>query len=185
MATSRPLSEFYTQSIVNARDATETRTLQSLWSEHTVVLLFLRRLGCSVCRAYADEIRENISSIELNGTKVVALSFEKLGEGSDFDNSFTAGGYWTGPLYVIDKSVYEQLFGRKGFLNGVYGLFTMDREGLERANRRNIQGNVVGDGFVLGGQFVLSQTGEVLLDHRQTQYGDDASIEEIVNAIPT
>ncbi len=118
---------------------------------------------------------------EEKGVALVALSFEAIGEGSDSDRSFEKGGFWSGPLYTIDKEVYSKLFGRKGFLNSFYGLLDMDTDAVKAA--KEMPGNLKGDGFQLGGQFVIAKGGEVLLDHRQKRYGDDASPVSIWKAL--
>lgn len=168
--------------IVNARDPTDTGPLCALWRDKPVVLLFLRRLGCPICRAYIQELSKAAYLFEQMGVHLVCLSFEELGQGSDYDRSFEAGKYWTGPLYTIDKSVYAQLFGRKGFFDNFYGLFDMDKDALKSVKEQNVKGNFSGDGFQLGGQFVIDTKGNVLLDHRQKLFGDDAKFTDILQA---
>lgn len=174
--------DFSEQPIQNAYNLHEIKILSQLWQEKPVLLLFLRRLGCRICRAYAQEIQENLYRIEKKAT-VIALSFEVPGTGSDSDNSFSNGQYWKGPMYVVPKSMYETLFGRKTLFQGMYGIFTIDPVGQMRAEKRNIKGNLQGDGFVLGGQFIISPDGKVLLDHRQRNYGDDATVDDILNIL--
>ena len=169
--------------IVNARDATDKRPLCSLWKDKPVVLLFLRRLGCPICRAYIQALSKAASLFEELGAQLICLSFEALGEGSDFDRSFEAGKYWSGPLYTIDKSVYAELFGRKGFFDNFYGLFDMDKDALKSVKDQKIEGNYKGDGFQLGGQFVVDTRGRVLLDHRQKLFGDDAKFGDLLKAV--
>lgn len=169
--------------IMNSRDVNDKRTLCSLWKEKPVVLLFLRRLGCPICRAYIQVFEKGKFFFEESGINIVCLSFESIGEGSDYDKSFEAGKYWSGPLYTIDKSVYAQLFGRKGFFDNFYGLLDIDKDAIQSVKDQKIVGNLRGDGFQLGGQFVIDTKGIVHLDHRQKLFGDDAKIEEIVNAI--
>lgn len=169
--------------IVNARDPNDKRPLCSLWKDKPVVLLFLRRLGCPICRAYIHALAKAKNLFEELGAELVCLSFEAIGEGSDYDHSFEAGKYWTGPLYTIDKSVYAQLFGRKGFFDNFYGLFDMDKKALQSVKDQNIKGNFSGDGFQLGGQFVIDTKGNVLLDHRQKLFGDDANFGDILKAV--
>lgn len=169
--------------IVNARDPTDKRTLSSLWSEKPTVLLFLRRLGCPICRAYIQGLSQAVHLFTGLGAQIVCLSFEALGEGSDFDRSFEAGKYWTGPLYTIDKSVYAQLFGRKGLFDNFYGLLDMDKAALEAVKEQNVKGNFRGDGFQLGGQFVVDTKGTVKLDHRQKLFGDDAPYTDLLKAV--
>jgi len=130
---------------------------------------------------YAGEMDKIRPLIERNGGQVIAMSFEFLGEGSDSDRSFEQFGFWKGPLYTIDQSVYGKLFGRKGMFDSFYGLLDMKKEAVEKA--KNVPGNYKGDGFQLGGQFVVSKEGKVLLDHRQKLFGDDARFDNLYDAI--
>lgn len=111
----------------------------------------------------------------------MCLSFERFGEGSDKDRSFEKGNYFRGPMYKIDKTVYESLFGRKG-AGSLYGLMDMSGERIKESRTRGVTGNFAGDGFVLGGSFVVDN-GAVTLDSRQRFYGDDASPADIETAL--
>ena len=57
------------------------------------------------------------------------------------------------------------------------------KEALKKANDNKVEGNLKGDGFQLGGQFVIDTDGSIKLDHRQKYYGDDAELEDILDAI--
>lgn len=162
--------------------------LHSLWESKPTLFLFLRRLGCALCRSYAKQMDRHRKAleelkIENQNIRVVAMSFEAFGEGSDSDRSFEAGGFWTGPLYVIDKRIYEKLFGRKGLTDSFFGLLDMDKDAVAAAKLAGIQGNLRGDGFQLGGQILVNTQGEVIFEHKQKRYGDDATFEEIQSAI--
>ena len=120
------------------------------------------------------------------GARVVCLSYERLGEGSDADRSFTSGAFFAGEMYRVEQGeVYAPLFGRKGLLQG-YGLGSLlsDKSGkLAVAQARGTTGNLTGDGMQLGGLFVLNGAGAVLLDKRQSYFGDDATNDEVLAAI--
>ncbi len=180
---SSSISAFYKMNITNLRNPQETMELSSLWKDKPCVLLFLRRLGCKLCRSYAQDMEEHRVELENKGVRVVCLSFESFGEDSDFDQSFDKLKFWNGPIYKINKKVYELLFNKKGLFNGLFGLLDMDKEALNKANEKKIDGNLKGDGFQLGGQFVIDTDGSVKLDHRQKYYGDDAELKEIIEAI--
>jgi prostamide/prostaglandin F2alpha synthase len=166
------LHTFAQTPIQNARAPAEVAQLQDLWRNAPCVLFFLRRLGCALCRTYIAGIEAVRAEYEKTGARLVCLSFESLGEGSDSDRSFEAGGYWKGELYTIPKPVYNDLFGRKGLTDGFYGLLDMNKEAYAAA--KHTPGNLKGDGFQLGGQFVVAKGGKVVLEHRQKRYGDDA-----------
>jgi hypothetical protein len=119
---------------------------------------------------------------EALGFRLICLSFESLGEGSDFDHSFTKYKFWNGPLYTINKLVYQELFGRKGLLDNFFGLLDIDKEAYERS--KTTPGNLKGDGFQLGGQFVVWK-GKVYFEHRQKLFGDDANLVDLFKALET
>lgn len=176
------LHKFALAPIQNARAPSEpTVQLQDLWRLAPCALFFLRRLGCALCRSYISRMEALRADYEARGVRLVALSFEALGEGSDSDRSFEAGGYWKGELYTISKTVYQELFGRKGLTDGFFGLLDMEKEAVAAA--KGTPGNFRGDGFQLGGQFVLAKGGKILLERRQRRYGDDATPAEIDSAI--
>ena len=175
------LHTFAQAPIQNARNPSDTAQLQDLWQDAPCALFFLRRLGCAICRTYAARIEAIREECETAGVRLVCLSFESLGEGSDSDRSFEAGGYWKGDLYTISKSVYGDLFGRKGLTDGFYGLLDMNKEAYTAA--KHTPGNFKGDGFQLGGQFVVAKGGKVVLERRQKRYGDDMPPEQIRAAL--
>jgi prostamide/prostaglandin F2alpha synthase len=175
--------QFAHRKITNARNPNETIYLGSLWEDKPCALFFLRRLGCPICRSYIQIIETIRAEYEKRGMRLVCLSFEAFGEGSDFDRSFTKYSFWNGEIYTIDMSIYKELFGRKGLLDNFYGLLDMDKEAYERS--KSTPGNLKGDGFQLGGQYVLDKGGKILLEHKQKLFGDDAKIMDLVKIFDT
>jgi prostamide/prostaglandin F2alpha synthase len=178
-----PITQFALRKITNARNTKELIYLEELWKEKPVALFFLRRLGCPICRAYIKVIEQYRAEYEKKGVSLVCLSFEAFGEGSEFDRSFEKYTFWNGPIYTIDKSVYQELFGRKGLLDNFYGLLDIDKEAYERS--KSVPGNMKGDGFQLGGQYILQKGGKIMLEHKQKLFGDDSKFEDIFNTLDT
>lgn len=152
------------------------KVLADLWATRPVLLVFLRRLGCAICRAYVEELKESMDELTLH-MDVAFLSFEEPGTGSDEDRSFST--IWNGPLYSFPKKHYKELFGKK-FFDGFYGLADMDTT-LQKKHKTT--GNYKGDGFVLGGQSIVVPGGQCILEHRQSRYGDDVSVKKILTTI--
>lgn len=132
---------------------------------------------------HAQDLESIRPEIEALGGRIYCVGHEHFGEGSDSDRSWEAGGYFRGTVWSNpDKSLYAELFTRKTLLSG-YGLFDMSRERLAQVKARNVTGNFKGDGFQLGGTFVIDTDGTVVLDSRAKFYGDDASNDAILTAL--
>ncbi len=175
------ITQFAKRQITNARNTNKVLLVEDLWADKPCAIFFLRRLGCPICRSYIKLVEEFREEYEEKGARLVCLSFEAFGEGSDSDRSFEKYSFWNGPIYTIDKIVYQELFGRKGMFDNFYGLLDMDKEAYERS--KQTPGNMKGDGFQLGGQFVVAKGGKVLLDHRQKLFGDDAKVPDILKKL--
>lgn len=173
------LTNFAANRVFDQRQSGRVLKLSDLWAEKPVLFLFLRRLGCAICRNYAAILRDAVSQFEAKGVQVVAITFENLGEDSDKDSSFSAGGYWTGPLYRVDKTVYHYIFGKKGIL----GILDIDKDALKSVRENKVSGNLKGDGFTLGGQILVAPPDRVVFEHKQARFGDDASVEELLKAV--
>lgn len=176
------LADWATMVVTDARSGA-TCSLETLWREQPVVILFLRRLGCALCRVTALEYSDARGAIEGAGAALVAVSFEAFGTGSDRDRSFERGQFFTGPVYTVAPAMYESLFGRKGLFNSFYGLADMSRTKLASCTERGVTGNLKGDGMLLGGQFVVEKGGRVIREKRQAFFGDDLTVEDVITAL--
>lgn len=173
------ITNFASNRIFDQRAPGTVLKLGELWADNPTLLLFFRRLGCPICRNYAKTIQEALPEFEKKGVRVVGISFEALGEGSDSDRSFEAGKFWTGELYTIDKSVYTYVFGKKS----IFGIFDIEKDALKQVRQNKISGNFKGDGLTLGGQIIVAPPNRVVFEHKQKRFGDDATVEEILAAI--
>ena len=134
--------------------------LHNLCADRPIVLVFLRRLGCQLCRLRAAEIDAARPAIEQAGCYVVCITFEYLGEGSDSDNSWARSQCWNGALLTDPtKELYTTLFRRKGFWDNFYGVFDVSTKRIKEAAKRGLAegSNYNGDGFMLGGLIVVDR----------------------------
>lgn len=134
--------------------------LHNLCIDRPIVLVFLRRLGCQLCRLRAAEIEAARPAIEQAGCYVVCITFEYLGEGSDSDNSWARSQCWNGALLTDPtKELYTTLFKRKGFWDNFYGVFDVSTKRIKEAAKRGLAdgSNYNGDGFMLGGLIVVDR----------------------------
>lgn len=65
--------------------------LQSLWQNQPVVVFFLRRFGCQVCRWMASEISKLEPDLRANGVSLAGVGPEELGL-----QEFKEGGFFKG-----------------------------------------------------------------------------------------
>jgi peroxiredoxin len=182
-----PLSDFADYTLFDAATKKPV-VLSELWARQPVVLVFLRRLGCQLCRLRAAEMDACRRSAAALGCVIVCVTFEYLGEGSDSDKSWARAQCWGGPLLTDpSKTLYRALFRRKGFTDNFYGLFDASTARLKESSARGFGegANFAGDGLMLGGTAVVDKGGAVLLDHRAQFFGDDASPEHVLAVLQT
>lgn len=65
--------------------------LQSLWQDQPVVVFFLRRFGCQVCRWMASEISKLEPDLRASGVALVGVGPEEFGL-----KEFKEGGFFKG-----------------------------------------------------------------------------------------
>uniref|UniRef100_A0A8C7QNB5 Prostamide/prostaglandin F synthase n=3 Tax=Oncorhynchus TaxID=8016 RepID=A0A8C7QNB5_ONCMY len=160
----------------------ESVELQSLWSDKPVVLFFLRRFGCQVCRWTAAEISKLEPDLTAHGIALVGIGPEETGL-----EEFKEGGFFKGDLYIDEKKqCYKDLgFKRYTALSVVpAALGKKVREVTTKAKAQGIQGNFTGDLLQSGGMLIVAKGGEkVLLHFVQDSPGDYVPLEDISKAL--
>lgn len=73
--------------------------LQSLWRDQPVVLFFLRRFGCQVCRWMASEISKLEADLTASGVALVGIGPEEFGL-----KEFKEGGFFKGCKQYLSSS---------------------------------------------------------------------------------
>lgn len=145
------------------------QTLSSLSSDHKVLLVFIRHLGCTFCRETVSSIAKFDDS--LKGKNLVPV-FVHMSDPEYADKFFST--YYQTPVHHISdpqrklfrslgiqRGTLLQLFGPKVLFKGIWaGLFK--GHGI---------GAVEGDPLQLGGVFVLSK-GQIIFEHRNTSASD-------------
>ena len=99
---------------------------------------------------------------------------------------FKKGNFFSiGDIYIDEKkSTYDALqFGKMGALSG-YGMLNpfVYIEGM-RASKRGISGNMQGDGFQLGGTFIVDKEGNIIFQHVQQSYTDHPTMDTLKAAV--
>lgn len=154
----------------------------SLWREQTVVLFFLRRFGCQVCRWMAAEVSKLEKDLKAHGIALVGIGPEETGV-----KEFKDGGFFKGDIYIDEKKqCYKDLgFKRYNAINVVPAAMGKKvREIASKASAEGIQGNFSGDLLQSGGMLIIAKGGEkVLLHFIQKSPADNPPLEEITKAL--
>lgn len=146
------------------------------WKNGPVVLYFIRRFGCIVCRHNATILSRCKAALDAKGVRFVAVAPERDGM-----EDFVAGEYFKGEVYADpNRACYKALRLKRASLLGI--LSKRVRQVIDRATNSGIKGNMKGDFKQLGGLFVITPDGDkghcqVLLEFRDAFFGDavDAS----------
>ncbi|GLD65065.1 redox-regulatory protein FAM213A-like isoform X1 [Lates japonicus] len=131
----------------------------------------------AVVMAEAAELSSLKPQLEELGVPLVAVVKENVGtEIQDFRPHFA------GDIYVDEKKHFygplQRKMGGLGFIRlGVWQNFM-------RAWRSGYQGNMNGEGFILGGVFVIGPGDQgILLEHREKEFGDKVDTADVLEAV--
>ncbi|KAF4093846.1 hypothetical protein AMELA_G00006350 [Ameiurus melas] len=156
--------------------------LGSLWKDKTVVMFFLRRFGCQICRWAAAEVSKLEKDLRENGVALIGIGPEETGL-----KEFKDGGFFKGEIYIDEKKqCYKDLgFKRYNAINLLpAALGKKVREIASKASNEGIQGNFSGDLLQSGGMLIVAKGGEkVLLHFIQETPGDLVPLEDITKAL--
>uniref|UniRef100_A0A672QSJ9 Peroxiredoxin like 2B n=1 Tax=Sinocyclocheilus grahami TaxID=75366 RepID=A0A672QSJ9_SINGR len=81
----------------------------SLWQEQTVVLFFLRRFGCQVCRWMSAEVSKLEKDLKANGVALIGIGPEEMGVKEFMDGGFFKGGGEKVLLHFVQKSPADNI----------------------------------------------------------------------------
>uniref|UniRef100_A0A668U3A3 Peroxiredoxin-like 2A n=1 Tax=Oreochromis aureus TaxID=47969 RepID=A0A668U3A3_OREAU len=144
----------------------KTFKAKSLWEKSGAVIMAVRPAELSSLKPQLDEL----------GVPLYAVVKEDVGtEVKNFRP------YFQGEVFLDEKRRFYGPRERK------LGLLAFLRVGVwmngVRAFRNGFVGNVLGEGFVLGGVFVIGQGQQgILLEHREIEFGDKVNIEDVLQA---
>ncbi|XP_042356659.1 prostamide/prostaglandin F synthase [Plectropomus leopardus] len=170
------------KNLLKCGETGESVELQSLWKDQPVVLFFLRRFGCQVCRWMASEVSKLESDMKASGVSLVGVGPEEFGL-----KEFKEGGYFKGSIYIDEqKKTYKDLgFKRYTAISVVpAALAKKVRNAASKATVAGIQGNFSGDLLQSGGMLIVAKGGEKVLVHFiQDSPGDHLPLEDISKAL--
>uniref|UniRef100_A0A3P9LS01 Peroxiredoxin-like 2A n=1 Tax=Oryzias latipes TaxID=8090 RepID=A0A3P9LS01_ORYLA len=147
---------------------------KSLWDKNGAVVMAVRSV---FVLQEASELSSLKPQLEELGVPLVAVVKENLGsEIQDFRPHFA------GDIYIDEEKRFygplQRRMGGLGFIRiGVWQNFI-------RAWKSGYQGNMNGEGFILGGVYVIG-AGEqgIILEHREKQFGDKVDTADVLKAI--
>ncbi|CAI5974066.1 unnamed protein product [Closterium sp. NIES-64] len=122
----------------------EVVKIGSFWESQPVVIHFLRRFGCRICRGGAMDMSRAIPHLHNAGVRVVAIGLDHLGM-----DEFIDGGYWKGELYIDDgKRAYRALQLKSISLWQVAYQLLFDKTVKKSlGDTANVKGDLAGDGL--------------------------------------
>jgi len=152
--------------VTRATDNTDV-PIRSLYAIQPIVLIFLRRFGCQLCRSYALKLSNELHPIlKKNNIGFIGVGLERLGL-----EEFQQGNYFSGDLYVDEGKKAYQILGLPylGWIKGITDLFKSSSKAWnDETKKMGVEGNLKGDGFQLGATYVVGpKDGKVWLAHPQ------------------
>ncbi len=160
-------------------DAGQFVRLSSLWRERPLVLVFIRHLGCPLCRAHCVELRGDFSLFEQAGAELAVVAMGDVASVAAFRRELAL------PFRMLADAKQEsyRLYGLpRGGLSAVAGPRVWWR-GLKSILSFGA-GRIIGDPMQLPGSFVIDRAGVILQSHHAANSADWLSTEELLAALP-
>lgn len=129
-----------------------------------------------MCREEAAELSSLKAQLEELGVPLYAVVKENLDtELQDFRPFFA------GDIYLDEK---KSFYGEQPRRSGVGGLFRVGVwSNFRRAWKGGFEGNMKGEGFILGGVYVIGSGKQgILLEHQEKEFGDKVDIASVLEA---
>ncbi|KXN67173.1 hypothetical protein CONCODRAFT_80257 [Conidiobolus coronatus NRRL 28638] len=155
--------------------------LNNFWKDGKVLVKLFRRFGCPLCRYEAHVLSKYEKVFSDLGIKLVGVGFDEDGLDEWLENK-----YWNFDLFMDPKhALYNGVkTNRLSVFQGIVSVLSPSNKPSARVAAKNgLGGNLlIGDGFQLGGTFLIGPGGEVLYEFLQTGYSDYPSLRAIVQA---
>ncbi|XP_076440496.1 peroxiredoxin-like 2A [Babylonia areolata] len=147
-----------------------------LWEKNGAVIMAVRRPGCSLCREEAMELSSIRAELKLRNVPLYAVVHETLGV-EEFSPYLGADG-----IYLDKERKFYGPQERWMFLSGFLRATVWSN--IRRNRNKGVDGNLDGEGRLLGGVFVLGPGEQgILLEHREKEWGDLANLTDIMAAV--
>ncbi|XP_042546162.1 peroxiredoxin-like 2A isoform X2 [Dipodomys spectabilis] len=156
----------------------EPRTFKAkeLWQKRGAVIMAVRRPGCFLCREEASDLSSLKPKLEELGVPLYAVVKEHIStEVKDFQP------YFKGEIFLDEKKKFYGPQKRKMMFMGFIRLGVWTN--FFRAWNGGFSGNLEGEGFILGGVFVMGSGKQgILLEHREKEFGDKVDLRSVLEA---
>ncbi|XP_075997295.1 prostamide/prostaglandin F synthase [Genypterus blacodes] len=170
------------KSLLKSAETGESVELQSLWQDKPVVLFFLRRFGCQVCRWMAAEVSKLEPDLTASGVSLVGVGPEELGLKEFRDREFFKGSLYVDETKKSYKDLHFKRYSALSVLPAALGKKVRDVSA--KASAVGIQGNFSGDLLQSGGLLIVAKGGgKILLHFIQDSPGDIVPLEDISKAL--
>ncbi|XP_040293308.1 peroxiredoxin-like 2A isoform X1 [Bufo bufo] len=149
---------------------------KDLWEKNGAVIMAVRRPGCFLCREEASELSQLKPELDQLGVPLYGVVKEKIGTEIE---AFQP--YFKGDLFLDEKKRFYGPQKRKMMYLGFIRLGVW--QNFRRAWKAGYDGNLEGEGFILGGVFVIGSGNQgILLEHREKEFGDKANLTAVLEA---
>ncbi|KAK7112602.1 peroxiredoxin-like 2A [Littorina saxatilis] len=149
---------------------------KELWEKTGAVIMAVRRPGCALCREEALELAKLHPELKLRNIPLYGVVHERLGA-QEFAPYLQADGI----LLDTERRFYgpqERWMFISGFMRASVW------KNIYRTKQRGVEGNLDGEGRLLGGIFVVGPGEQgILLEHREKEWGDLANTTDILSAV--
>ncbi|XP_019489049.1 PREDICTED: redox-regulatory protein FAM213A isoform X1 [Hipposideros armiger] len=156
----------------------EPRTFKAkeLWEKNGAVIMAVRRPGCFLCREEAADLSSLKPKLDELGVPLYAVVKEQIKtEVKDFQP------YFKGEIFLDEKKRFYGPQRRKMMFMGFVRLGVWNN--FFRARNGGFSGNLEGEGFILGGVFVMGSGKQgILLEHREKEFGDKVKPVSVLEA---
>lgn len=150
-------------------------SLAKMSKKQPILLVFLRRFGCTFCREALDDLSKIRPEIEKKGVNVVFVHMADNEEAVSYFKKFKLPN----AIHISDPECrYYQIFDLlKGNLRQLFGLSVMMR-GFKLAMEKGYGLGFIGDGFQMPGIFLV-QKGKVINSYIHATAADKPDYFEI------
>lgn len=130
-----------------------------------------------MCREEASELSSLKPQLDEVGVPLYAVVKENIG--TELQNFRP---YFSGEIFLDEKQLFytprKRMMVKLGFTR-----ISVWRNIL-RANWKGYQGNMKGEGFILGGLYVIGPENQgILMEHQEKEFGDKADLSSVLHAV--